>query len=146
MYSCTNRTLYIICSLSAMAACAYTFLRGDVESWQQIVAGVGMVAVLIWGGYYALLRWVVDEQGVSRCLLGRQSLTWDEVRDIELQEKHLGESESCSITFHAADGRSLRLSSELISLERMHELRDQLIAEGRLPASAKAPASNGGEE
>ncbi|MFI3242997.1 MAG: hypothetical protein R3Y56_01945 [Akkermansia sp.] len=142
-YHCVNRLLYATSSLLVVAVCVYVLHQ---QSWaqmfelssgnyQNLLALVAIFVTLLWGGYFLVLRYRVDEQGVSKRILSNKHLSWDEIADIDLSEMEQGGQAQLKLSFKASDGRAIVISSELLALEQMEELIADLREAGKLPKS-----------
>lgn len=139
-YHCVNRFLYATSSLLVLSVCAYKLQGQNLEqvlelgsgNYQNLLAILAIIVTAIWGGYFLLLRYRVDEQGVSKRILRSQQLSWDEIEDIEIQEIEQNGQAHKKLSFKTADERCISLSSELLSLENMEELIRDLREEGKL--------------
>ncbi len=123
-----NRGLYLGTTLLVLGVCAYTLLYAERPDWQQWLAAAAALITLLWGGYYALLRYQVDALGVSRhsFFMTRERILWDELAEVLLDEQDSMGTARCTITLRAQDGRSLTLSSDLLPLEELTLLADEL--------------------
>ncbi len=132
---CHNRNLYLGMSLLILFACAYTLQRDDINALQHYGSIAASVITALWGGYYYLLHYLVDDKGITRCLLGKTHYSWDDIAALELirVEKNSQLSLSLLATLHSRPERPLRLSSELLSLPAMESLIAELEEQGRLP-------------
>ncbi len=123
-------------SILLFVAAAYIASRGDSPQYQLYTALGGAIVTLIWGGYYTLLRYELGEQGICKRILRSQRYSWEEIGDIELEEKHNPASSSLSVYFTIkATAKKLRISSELLGLEAMEDLIADLRESGKLPPS-----------
>lgn len=102
------------------------------SNYQNLLAVLALLVTAIWGGYFLLLRYRVDEQGISKRILRSQELRWDEITEIDLQEIEQNGQAHKKLSFKTADERSLSISSELLSLENMEELISDLREAGKL--------------
>ncbi len=129
-----NQGLYLGSTLLALAACAYAIMDGERPAWQQWLAGGASLVTLIWGSYYALLRYQVDALGVSRhsFFMLRERILWEELEEASLEEQDTMGTARCAITLRAKDGRTLTLSSDLLSLDALEELAADMRRQGYL--------------
>ncbi len=136
-----NRGMYLGTTLLVLAACAYTLGFTERPAWQQCLAGLAALVTLVWGLYYALLRYEVSAQGVSHHSFGRIRcrILWEELAEATLDEQENMGMASCALTLRAQDGRSLCLSSELLAPEELQLLIAELREHGHLPP---APAED----
>ncbi len=135
-----NRGLYLGTSLLVLAACGYTAWRGGAAEWQLWAAGVAAVAILLWGGYYAGLRYQVDAEGVSRhTFFSHRRILWAELASADIEERDSQGVACCRIHFDAP-GRRLTLASDVLPLDEVQELAAELRDKGVLP-----PLPEGGE-
>ncbi len=133
-----NRGFYLGTILLVLAACAYGLLCKEFPVWQQGLICAAALCVLLWGGYYVLLRYQVDARGISRYLLlaQRRCILWEELAEASWeQQEHLGTAR-CTIHLRAHNGTSLTLSSDLLPLEAVEELAAELREHGYLPPSS----------
>ncbi len=130
-----NRGLYLGMSLLVLGVCIYAFLQGERPAWQQTAAAAAGLLTLIWGGYYALLRYQVDAMGVSRYSFFslRARILWEELEAATLEQQESMGTARCTLHLRACDGRSLTLSSDLLPLDELLELAEELQQQGYLP-------------
>lgn len=142
-----NRHLYLGMSILVIAASIYSLSKEGSLFYEQGIAIAAIIITLIWGGYFYILRYRVDEEGVSKSILKSRKLSWEQISEIQLDEQESAGSISCTVTFHSADGsKPIKLSSELIHIEEMHMLIDELRAAGKLPAIEKIIEDEESEE
>jgi len=123
---CANAGLYLAFLLVILAATAYvicTRTPGCAET-------VGLLALcaagFLWGGSYILLRYDVDETGITRWQCGRtRRVAWSNIRRATLRETHQQEVASCTIVLQDEAGE-LTLSSDLLPLEDVQALAEEL--------------------
>ncbi len=128
-----NRGLYLGTALLVLAACAYTWWRGNAEPWQLWAAGLASLATLLWGGYYAGLRYQVDAEGVSRhTFTTHRSLRWAELASADIEERDSQGVAVCRIHL-SAPGCCITLSSDVLALDEVRELAAELREKGILP-------------
>ncbi len=129
-----NRGLYLGITLLVLSAVAYVLWQGERPEWQQWLAAAAAVVTLLWGGYYALLRYQVDALGVSRYsfFLCRERILWEELAEATLDEQDSMGSARCTITLRAGDGHTLTLSSDLLSLDALETLATDMRQQGFL--------------
>ncbi len=129
-----NRGLYLGTTLLVLAACAYTLWQGGRPAWQQGLAAAAALTTLLWGMYYALLRYQVDALGVSHhsFFLTRQRILWEELAEAQWEEQDNMGTARCALHLRARDGRSLTLSSDLLPLDALHDLATELRQQGLL--------------
>lgn len=133
-----NRHLYLGMSILVIAASIYSIMKEGSLFYEQGIAIAAIIITLIWGGYFYLLRYRVDDEGVSKSMLISRQLSWDQISEIQLDEQEGAGSISCSLTFHSAAGlKPIKLSSELIHIEEMQTLVEDLRTAGKLPAIEK---------
>ncbi len=134
-----NQGLYLGTSLLVLAACAYTLWRGERPEWQLWLAGLAALITLAWGGYYALLRYQVDAQGVSRhsFFMVRERILWSELTQAEYEEHDSMGTARSTLRLHAQDGRGLTLTSDLLPPNALAELADDLRSQGLLPPKSQ---------
>ncbi len=138
---CHNRNLNLGLSVLIMLACAYTLQRPDINALQFYGSIAASVVTVLWGGYYYLLHYVVDESGITRCLLTKKHYDWSEITHLELQRKEHNSQLSLSVIGTLADdaAKPLRLSSELLRMESVEELVADLREQGKLPPAPIEP-------
>ena len=69
-----------------VAAAIYVLCCKDTL-WQQVAAVVAAVVTPAWAAHFALLRYTVDAQGITRrSLSGTTTITWAEGIDAQVQE------------------------------------------------------------
>lgn len=130
---CANGALYMLMALGVVAAAAYAVICGRVEGAVQLgLALGGCVLALLWGGYYAALRYRVSPEGVTRCLLGQRVQPWAALRRGDIYRKDERGVAVCRITLEF-EGCCWCISSELFDQDAVQELAAELTAAG-LPA------------
>ncbi len=145
-YHCVNRLLYATSSLLVVAVCIYILhqhswaqiLELSSANYQNLLALVAIVVTSLWGGYFLVLKYSLDEKGVSKRILKTQHLSWDEITDIELEEMEQGGQAQRKLSFKSSDGRVIVISSELLALEQLEELIADLREAGKLPAPSQS--------
>ncbi len=130
-----NRGLYLGTTLLVLGAVAYVLWQGGRPEWQQWLAAAAALITLIWGGYYALLRYQVDALGVSchSFFFTRCRILWEELESVDVDEQDAMGTARCALTLRAKDGRSLTLSSDQLALDEVEELAAELRERGYLP-------------
>ncbi len=125
-------------SLLILFACAYTLQRDDINALQYYGSIAASIVTVLWGGYYYLLHYTVDDRGITRSLLRKTLYGWEDIAHLKLirVEKNSHISLSLLVTLHSRPEQPLRLSSELLRLPSMELLIEELEAEGRLSPSA----------
>ncbi len=120
-----------------LGACAWALAHGERPLWQLWLAGAAALITLIWGGYYALLRYQVDALGISHhsFFCTRNRILWEELDGVTVDEQDSMGTARCTITLRAKDGRTLTLSSDLLPLEEVQELAAELRPEGAIQRS-----------
>lgn len=126
-----NCALYIAATLLILAAAAYS-LAVHLAWYQQLAAVLAVLIALPWGGYYALLRYELDEQGITRkSLFGTKRIPWGEGTALTLHEEHT--QETARLTLRITRGEdTLALSSDILPLDKLEELVDDLRRRGAL--------------
>lgn len=145
-YYCVNRVLYVCMSLIVLGICIYTLLGKDwaaviaqpLEYYQVYLAILGGLAVSLWGAYFALMFYEVNEQGVRRGGICPYFFKWDELQSIDVEQMDTGGQAQCKLLFITKTQGTRSISSELLSLEDMEELLRDLRAWGCLPFSCPA--------
>ncbi len=142
-----NRGLYLGMTLLVAGVCLYTLLgkAAPVPLWQQAAAAAAALVTLLWGGSYALLRYQVDAEGISRHRLPlplslsglHNRILWAELDRVEHEEEQSPGTTRLTLRFIAKDGRSLTLSSDLLPLDALEELTTELRHHGLLPEGEK---------
>ncbi len=134
-----NGGLYLATSLLVLAACAYALLQGGRPAWQQWLAGAAALTALVWGGYYALLRYQVDALGISRhsFFVTREHILWEELAEATFEEQENMGIARCTLCLRAHHGTTLTLSSDLLALDAILELANELRERGLLPPAPK---------
>ncbi len=129
-----NRGLYLGTTLLVLGAVAYVLWRGGRPDWQQWLAAAAALISLLWGSYYILLRYQVDALGVSRYsfFLCRERILWEELAEATLDEQESMGTARCTLTLRAKDGRTLTLSSDLLSLDALETLAADMRQQGFL--------------
>ncbi len=127
-----NRALYISMSLSTFAICSYYIYAGTESSYQFYTAIAAAIGIFIWGGYFARLRFIVDDNGVSRRALTTKRLDWNEIKDIKLTDSAAFGMASCKLIFSATNDRSMEISSDILDLESVQDLVKELRVQGKL--------------
>ncbi len=128
-----NRGLYLGTALLVLGACAYTWWRGTAELWQLWAAGLASLATLLWGGYYAGLRYQVDSLGVSRhTFFTRRRILWAELTSADIEERDNQGLALCRIHLNSASTH-LTLASDVLALDEVQELAAEMREKGLLP-------------
>lgn len=137
---CANARLHLGFALLVAAAAAYAITRQGAGWLQQWGAAAAAVASLAWGGYYATLQYAIDARGISRKLFWheRQRLEWGALAHAAVQETATQETASCSIILTSLSGQTMRLGSDLLSLDDMQQLTAEMRAEGLLPPNSES--------
>ncbi len=123
-----NRGLYLGTTLLVLGAVAFVLWRGGRPEWQQWLAVAAALICLLWGMYYALLRYQVDALGVSHhsFFMTRQRILWEELAEVSADRQEAMGTARCTLTLRAQDGRTLTLSSDLLALSELEELAEEL--------------------
>lgn len=129
---CANGMLYLMMGLGAAACAAWAIGSGRVhELWHIVAAVAGVLVCVVWGWYYASLRWEVGPSGICRRVWWvRRSYAWQDLAEAQLSESEARGVGSCCITLCFSGGERVRLSSELLALDEVEALRDELSAAG----------------
>ena len=136
---CANGALYLIMSLAVAACAAWAIASGRIcTAWQVGAVVLATLAALVWGGFYALLRWEVGPEGISRCLLRRRFYPWHSLKAARTHRSDRNGVATCTLELCFAEGE-LELSSQLLPLEALEQLRDDLAAAGLMPPPEEAP-------
>lgn len=124
-----NCALYIAATLLILAAAAYS-LAVHLAWYQQLAAVLAVLIALPWGGHYALLRYILDDRGITRKgLFGSTFIPWGEGTELSLQEEHT--QETSRLTLRITRGETaLSLSSDILPLDRLEELIEDLRRRG----------------
>ena len=126
---CANAQLYIAATVMVLAASIYVLCTKDAL-WQQITAVLALIITPIWTAHYALLRYTITEESITRrSLRGSTTLRWADLTSAEIQETHHQATESCTITLKAGNTR-MSISSDLLPLDDVQELAKELRACG----------------
>lgn len=126
-----NGALYLAMALCVCAAAAYAIISGRVQGWLPCtLATLGGIISLLWGGYYACLRYVADARALTRCsLFGRESRPWSTLRHAEFHEEDSRGIASCSILL-TFEGGTWRISSDVLDPDAVQNLKNDLAAAG----------------
>lgn len=134
-----NVGLYMVCVLFVIFACAYVLFTRELSqsaAWAIVFCGA---LCSLWGIYYVLLRFRVNETGITRIAFFRaKNFSWQTLTGAEIEETDENGIASCKITLHFT-GASLVLSSELLSLDALQELTADLRSAGILPILTQSP-------
>ena len=126
---CANAQLYVGATILVLAAAIYVLCSKDTL-WQQITAVFATIITPVWTAHYALLRYTVTAEGITRrSLRGRTTLRWAELTSASIQETRNHATESCTITLQAGSS-SMRISSDLLPLEEVQQLAKELRESG----------------
>jgi len=133
-----NRHLYLGMSILVIAASIYSISKEGSLLYEQITAISAIIITLIWGGYFYLIRYCVDDQGVRKSIIKSRQLSWDQISEIQLEESESAGTINCTLLFHSNDeSKTIKLSSELIHIAEMKLLVEELRDAGKLPAQEK---------
>ena len=126
---CANAQLYIAATVMVLAASIYVLCTKDAL-WQQITAILALIITPIWTAHYALLRYTITEESITRrSLRGSTTLRWADLTSAKIQETHQQATESCTIILQAGSTR-MSISSDLLPLDDVQELAKELRASG----------------
>ena len=129
---CANAGLYLVFLLVILAATAYVICTRAPEPAETIVLLILCAAGLLWGSSYILLRYDIDEIGITQRRCGRtRRMAWSNIRHATLRETHHQEIASCTIELQDEKGK-MTLSSELLPLEEVQALAEELKQRGIL--------------
>lgn len=121
-----NSGFYIGCIVFIIFACVYTVITRDLSLWAIGTIAIVGIAATVWGGYYATIRYIVDEERVTRkTLFGSISVRWAETIELSCAETESGGVASCQITIQTSVAMMV-LSSELLGLDDMQTLAADL--------------------
>lgn len=124
-----NFALYIVATLLILAAAAYS-LAVHLAWYQQLAAVLAVLIALPWGGHYALLRYVLDDRGITRKgLFGSTFIPWGEGTILSLHEEHTAETARLTLRITRGEDEIL-ISSDILPLDRLEELIEDLRARG----------------
>ncbi len=131
---CHNRALYVGMSVLIFFACVYTMQREDVNELQFYGSIAAIAVTILWGGYYAFLRYEVDDTGVTRYLLTKKHYPWSDIAKVEHVSRERNSQLSLSLVFTLRDAGAapLRLSSELLKMSAMEELIIEMTEKGKI--------------
>lgn len=126
-----NCALYIAATLLILAAAGYS-LAVHLVWYQQLAAVLAVLIALPWGGHYAFLRYELTEQGITRRgLFGKTFIPWGEGTTLSLREQHTQETSSLTLCITRGE-QEMELSSDILPLDKLEELRDDLRSRGAL--------------
>lgn len=129
---CANAGLYLVFLLIILAATAYVICTRTPGTAETVGLLLLCAAGLLWGGSYILLRYEVDETGITRWRCGRtRRMVWSNISHATLRETHQQEIASCTIELQDEKGK-ITLSSELLPLEDVQALAEELKQRGIL--------------
>lgn len=125
---CANGSLYLAMAICTIAAAAYAIACGRLhEPWHIAAAAGGGLLALLWGGYYAALRYKTDATGLTHTLLwSSRSYPWASLVSCTSQSTETRGVARCALNFIFTEG-SLCISSDLFPLEDVQDLRQELI-------------------
>lgn len=129
---CANGPLYMGFVLGIIAAVVYVCATKLTGGWE--ILGVLLLTLIaaLWGGFYYVLRFRIDAEGITRSLLWyRRSIRWAEITEAELHHIQSPGTESYTITLRSAT-EAITLSSDLLPLHQVEELAEELKAAGIL--------------
>ncbi len=115
-------------------ACVYTMQREDVNELQFYGSIAAIIVTILWGGYYAFLRYEVDDTGVTRYLLTKKHYPWSSITKVEHVVKERNSQISLSLVFTLSDAAAppIRLTSELLKMSAMEELILEMTEKGKI--------------
>lgn len=135
---CANGTLYLLMSLAVLGCAAWGLASGRLtETWQIAGAALAAITALLWGGAYALLRWEIGPEGISRCLLRRRFYPWQSLKEAHAWQSEQNSISTCTLKLRFEEGE-LELSSQLLPLEELEQLCEELAAAGIIQPLEKA--------
>ena len=122
---CANATLYLTAAIMMIGAAAYVLCCKDIL-WQQIAAVVAAIITPVWAACYAMLRFTVDSEGITRrSIRGTTSLKWKDLTQATLTETHNQGTASCTLLLQT-ENKSMRISSDILPLDDVQELAREL--------------------
>ncbi len=128
-----NRQLYAVMTLLVAGTSGYVLLARPEAPLYQFWTAVGAIVVaLLWGGYFWRWRVVVDEDGIELRGMRSRRWSWDAIAAIDCREAEVNGVARCVLIFGLKCGEEVKVSSQLVDLEEMRELRDALREAGRL--------------
>lgn len=116
-----NLLFNLAAALLILAAALYTWdTQAGWGNW--LLHIIGVLVALFCGAWYGILRYELDESGISRrSLFGTTRIPWGPETKIDLQEERTEETARLSLTV-TRGSLKLCLSSDVLSLEQMEEL------------------------
>lgn len=122
---CANATLYLTAAIMMIGAAAYVLCCKDIL-WQQIAAVVAAIITPVWAAHFALLRYTVTHEGITRrSMQGSTTIKWAELTSATLHESNNQGTASCTIHLQAGAQR-MSISSDLLPLDDVQELAKEL--------------------
>ena len=112
---CANHHFYLGVVILVLGACVYALLREGHPAWQYAAAAAGIVVTLLWGGSYLILRYTVDDAGITRrTLFGTRRIAWADIATARMERRETAPGiESKAVTL-VSPALTLRLTSELL--------------------------------
>ena len=129
---CANGPLYMGFVLGIIAAVVYVCATKLTGLWE--ILGVLFLTLIaaLWGGFYYVLRFRIDAEGITRSLLWSQrSIRWADITKAELRHIQSPGTESYTIILSSAT-ETITLSSDLLPLHQVEELAEELKTAGIL--------------
>ena len=129
---CANGPLYMGFVLGIIAAVVYVCATKLTGLWE--ILGVLFLTLIaaLWGGFYYVLRFRIDAEGITRSLLwSQQSIRWADITKAELRHIQSPGTESYTIILSSAT-ETITLSSDLLPLHQVEELAEELKTAGIL--------------
>ena len=120
-----NAALYTTASILVMGAAMYILCTKDTL-WQQAVALAGGLITPVWAAYYALLRYTITPESITRrSMFGSTTLHWSNLSTATVHETRNQGTASCTIMLQAGD-TTMRISSDQLPLEEVQDLAEEL--------------------
>lgn len=133
---CANATLNGMMALLVVIAAVYAMWMRAESAWQIGLGIVASMVAMVWGGYYALLRIHVDEQGINiHGLMLTKHYSWNRLLRADLKESDINGIARCSIELIFEGERKLNISTALMEPENVRELAEDMRHAGMLPSS-----------
>lgn len=140
---CANAALNAAMALSVVGVGAYAVISHRLqEAWQLYMAAVAAVMALLWGAYYVCLCYRISPDGISRRSWWRtETRRWAQLTGARVEETSDRGIASCTICLTFAE-EEWRISSDLLSLDDVQELKADLHAAGLLPPESNDTSSD----
>lgn len=110
---------------------------GGAPRRQYAAAAAGIVVTLLWGGSYLILRYTVDDAGITRrTLFGTRRMAWADITSASVERHETAPGiESKAVTL-VSPALTLRLTSELLDPDDIDFLTGE-IARRQIPVEDK---------